>query len=246
MLIHGLGQCRLSWIRQLNSDLIERYQFVTYDLRGHGQSDKPTEERYYAQGRRWGDELAAVIGALKLRRAALVGWSLGGIVMLNYLTEHGHERIAAMNFVDAWTSLDPSVYTDEAGELTDTLRSSDLMSRLGGIKTFLRACFHVQPDPELFELMLTFNAMPPIEFYKGVQRVTLDASDAALRALPIPVVVTHGAKDRLFRTAVAQYTAQAVPGARLSIYENIGHSPFLEDSQRFNLELKTLLSRAFA
>lgn len=245
VLIHGLGQCRLSWIKQLTSDLGERYQIVTYDLRGHGQSDKPTQKQYYSEGRRWGDELAAVMDALKLGRAALVGWSLGGVVVLNYLAAHGHDRVAALNFVDAWTTLDPAVYTDEAEELTNALRSSDLMVRLEGIQNFLRACFHVLPDRDLFELLLSFNAMPPVEVYEGVEHVTLEGADAALRKLPIPVLVTQGANDRLFRVDVARYTAQAVPSAHLSIYPDIGHSPFLEDSRRFNQELKAFLSSAF-
>jgi non-heme chloroperoxidase len=70
ILIHGLNQCRLSWIRQLNSELAEHFQLVTYDLRGHGDSDKPTQTRYYAEGKRWGDELATVIEAASVHRPA--------------------------------------------------------------------------------------------------------------------------------------------------------------------------------
>lgn len=62
----------------------------------------------------------------------------------------------------------------------------------------------------------------------------------ALRALRIPVLVTHGARNRLFPIGMSRYIIDAVPGSWLSIYPNVGHSPFMEDSRRFNAELKAL------
>ena len=58
-----------------------------------------------------------------------------------------------------------------------------------------------------------------------------------LAELKVPVLVTHGAMDRIIAPAAGLYTAGTVPGARLSIYEGVGHSPFFEDAPRFNREL---------
>ena len=45
--IHGFSQSHLSWIKQVTSELAKEFHMVTYDLRGHGNSDKPFEpERY--------------------------------------------------------------------------------------------------------------------------------------------------------------------------------------------------------
>jgi non-heme chloroperoxidase len=41
LFIHGFGQSRLSWSKQTSSSLTEHYRVVTFDLRGHGNSDKP-------------------------------------------------------------------------------------------------------------------------------------------------------------------------------------------------------------
>jgi pimeloyl-ACP methyl ester carboxylesterase len=50
--------------------------------------------------------------------------------------------------------------------------------------------------------------------------------------------------DRIIAPAAGRYTASAVPGARLSIYEGVGHSPFFEDAPRFNRELAELTRAA--
>jgi pimeloyl-ACP methyl ester carboxylesterase len=54
------------------------------------------------------------------------------------------------------------------------------------------------------------------------------------------VLVTHGAKDKLITAAMARHTTETTPGARLSTYEDYGHSPFWEDTPRFNRELAEL------
>jgi len=42
----------------------------------------------------------------------------------------------------------------------------------------------------------------------------------------------------------AKYTASVIPGAKLSIYEGIGHAPFYEDAARFNTELTAFVREA--
>jgi pimeloyl-ACP methyl ester carboxylesterase len=50
--------------------------------------------------------------------------------------------------------------------------------------------------------------------------------------------------DRIVHPAIAAYTAARVPGARLSLYDGVGHSPFFEDPTRFNRELAAFVKAA--
>ena len=58
---------------------------VTYDLRGHGNSDKPLEPERYKDSKAWADELQAVMDATGIKRPVLAGWSYGGRIMADYL-----------------------------------------------------------------------------------------------------------------------------------------------------------------
>ena len=106
--IHGFSQSHLSWIKQVTSDLAKEFHMVTYDLRGHGNSDKPFEPERYGTSKAWGDELQAVMDATGLKRPVLVGWSYGGRVMADYLKIHGTAKLAGLNYVDAGQKGDPS------------------------------------------------------------------------------------------------------------------------------------------
>jgi non-heme chloroperoxidase len=47
LFIHGFSQSHMSWMRQVDSDLTKEFHIVTYDLRGHGNSDKPLDPGAY-------------------------------------------------------------------------------------------------------------------------------------------------------------------------------------------------------
>jgi pimeloyl-ACP methyl ester carboxylesterase len=84
--------------------------------------------------------------------------------------------------------------------------------------------------------MLAFNMMVPQKVRAGLAGRPLDATEM-MSKLKLPVLVTHGSEDRNSRLGAGQYTASVIPGAKLSVYEGIGHSPFYEDAPRFNTEL---------
>lgn len=239
LLIHGYAQAALSWDRQTRDpELAREFRLVAIDLRGHGMSDKPVGDAQYRTGRLWADDVKAVIDALGLRRPVLVGWSYGGRVMGDYLAAHGHGAIGAMNWVCAVSSSNPAGF-GRGGRFIGQMTSADPATAIRGTVSFLRECFEVQPTTGDFETMLAFNMMVPRHARMSLGGRTADY-DAQLRALDIPVLVTHGAKDKLITAAMARHTVGAVPNARLSSYEEIGHAPFWEDAPRFNRELAEL------
>jgi pimeloyl-ACP methyl ester carboxylesterase len=65
-----------------------------------------------------------------------------------------------------------------------------------------------------------------------------------LPQLKMPVLFTHGTDDQIVRLAMSEQAAARVPNARLSVYDNAGHIPFVEDTGRFNAELAAFVRAA--
>lgn len=57
ILVHGLLGSRLNWDAQVQSAELRQYRIITYDMRGHGLSDKPSGAEPYHDGNRWGTTL---------------------------------------------------------------------------------------------------------------------------------------------------------------------------------------------
>jgi non-heme chloroperoxidase len=238
--IHGLGQSHLSWKKQYESSLAKEFRILTYDLRGHGDSGKPSEPDMYSEGKRWGDDLRAVISAAGFKKPTLVAWSLGGVVVLNYLHTYGGKDLAGVVFVDAIVGIKPEFLS--SNDLFPPLFADDLLERSYAIANFLRACFHKQPDQNDFELMLTYNAMVPVVAHRALRRVTIEGSEESLKSLEHPVLIVQGEKDSLVTKSMALYAHRLLQNSKIKIYSDSGHSPFFEEAARFNQDLHTFVS----
>jgi len=98
VLIHGLGDSRRLWDR-LARDLASDRRIVSYDLRGHGESDVPPDPSAYSMPIFVAD-LRALLDELALDRALLVGFSLGGAVALHFALAHP-DRVAGLAVLNA-------------------------------------------------------------------------------------------------------------------------------------------------
>jgi non-heme chloroperoxidase len=240
--IHGFSQSHLSWMRQTDGELAKDFHIVTYDLRGHGNSDKPLEAARYRDSKAWGDEVQAVIDAAGLKRPVLVGWSYAGRVISDYVATHGADGISGIDFVDASIKFIPEYVGDNLKNLP-LMASEDMLTNINATRVFLHGCFSKQPSADDFETMLAFNMMVPPKVRAGLGGRPLDATEI-MSKLTIPVLVSHGAEDKNAKLDTAKYTASVIPGAKLSVYDGIGHSPFYEDAPRFNSELAAFVRTA--
>jgi len=242
LFIHGFSQSYMSWMRQYESDLARDFHMVTYDLRGHGNSDKPLDAARYRDAKAWADEVQAVMDAAGFKRPVLVGWSYAGRVISDYVTTYGAGKLAGINFVDASIKFIPEFVGDNLKNLP-LMTSEDLAINIAATRAFVRGCFSIQPGTDDFETMLSFNMMVPPKVRAGLGGRPLDATEV-MSKLKIPVLVTHGAEDKNSKLGNAKYTASVIPGAKLSVYEGTGHSPFYEAPARFNAELAAFVREA--
>src|SRR5262245_54372233 len=86
LLSHGYGATSRMWQGQVAA-LTDRYQIITWDMRGHGQSGDPADAALYSQALTVGD-MAAVLDACGADHAVIGGLSLGGVMSLAFHIVH--------------------------------------------------------------------------------------------------------------------------------------------------------------
>jgi non-heme chloroperoxidase len=235
LLLHGFSQSHGCWMKQLTSTLTHEFRLVTYDLRGHGDSDKPEDPLFYREPRRWADEVDAVIRHTKLHKPIVIAWSYSGRVLLDYLTEHSDSTLSGLILVNATTCTDPEVLGPAISVLRQ-MSDPDPAISLAGTKALLAACvMRPLPEDEL-TFMLAYNAAVPALIRANLRRPPLQYA-AVLQALRLPTLIIHGALDQINLQTMAEYTLRQVPAANLIIYEDAGHMPFWECPERFNRDV---------
>ncbi|WP_338910227.1 alpha/beta hydrolase [Mycetohabitans rhizoxinica] len=244
LFIHGLRQSRLSWEKQFADPALRHFRMVGFDLRGHGDSDKPVSLEAYSEADRWADDVAAVIAGAKLRRPVLVGWSLGGFVAGAYLRKYGGAAIAGVNLVDAVTNLSPDLLTAEAAAFTSTTTSHDFAVRTAATAEFLAACFHRPPTEVEMQRMLVVNGMTARAVNEGFIKTQTPDFEPVFKAYSGPILLTHGLHDRLVRLAMSERIKSIHANSRLSLFFESGHSPFYEEPVRYGQELAGFVAAA--
>lgn len=244
--VHGWSQCDMCWGAQVSGPLAARFRMVTFDNRGHGMSDKPLDPGCYTDERLWADDLAAVIEHTGLERPVLVAWSYGGYIVADYIRAHGDAGIAGIDLVGGAVLLRAPTFDHIGpGFLNNAMDAcaSDLRTNIGAIRRFLRACT-VQPlDDGPWSAALCWNMVVPADIRGALITREIDAT-GVLSSLSVPVLVTHGREDAIVLPSMAQHVLEQCPSAVASWYDGVGHMPFIENAERFNLELAGFVERA--
>lgn len=245
LFIHGFSQCSQCWERQFGDpQLSRRFRLAAFDIRGHGASEKPADPQHYAEDRQFADDVKSVMDALGLKRPVLVGWSYAGRIVEDYLEAYGTARLAGINFVCARTNNQPEFVGPGNDHLAGMI-GADASADLEATRHFVRACFANEQPPSAIERAVAYNMLVPAHI-RAAHLSRPPSDGAVLPKIDVPVLVTQGDQDLLVSKGLGELTAALVPGATLSMYPGVGHTPFVEDAERFNRELAEFVTRANA
>jgi pimeloyl-ACP methyl ester carboxylesterase len=229
----------MSWRRQLESDLTDRFRLVAMDLRGHGQSEKPRDA--YGDSRLWADDVQAVIRGLDLDRPILVGWSYGPLVILDYIRHHGEERLGGSVFVGGVTKLGSeeaaSVLGPDFLALIPGFFSPDAEENVRALGGLLSQCFVRDLSADERYLMMGYNLSVPSHVRQALFSRALD-NDDLLPALKRPVLIAHGAKDTVVSPTVIERQMSRIPRREVRLFEGSGHGVAWDDAESFNRALR--------
>jgi pimeloyl-ACP methyl ester carboxylesterase len=244
--IHGFTGSLLSWERQLAGSLTSDFRLVAYDLRGHGASDKPLDPAKYTDGTLWADDLDALIRGMHVDRPVLVGWSYGGYVIADYLRKYGDGALGGIVFVGAVTKQGTaeaaSYLSDDLLALFPDVLSADVQKSIEGTRSLTRMFAHPLQGTLWEHAFGGAMMVPPVVRVAMFSRV-LD-NDDVLAHVHVPTLVVQGAADQLVRTSAAAHIAATVPGAKLVVYDGVGHGVQFDAPERFNRDLAAFVQAA--
>jgi pimeloyl-ACP methyl ester carboxylesterase len=107
VLIHGYtGYARGNWFDNgIAAELAKTHRVIALDCRGHGQSDKPHDTNLY--GPQMENDVIELMDHLRIRRAHIHGYSMGGDILTQILVRHPERVITAIYGGDGVEEVDP-------------------------------------------------------------------------------------------------------------------------------------------
>ena len=241
ILVHGLGMTRQMWDGQWPA-LTGRFQAVRYDLLGHGASDKPRDAYSLA---RFADQTAALMDGLGIERAALVGFSLGGMIVRAFALAHP-ERVTALAILN-------SAHGRTEEERAAVLMRVEQAAREGPRTTVDAALArwftpsYGASHPEVLDRVRRWILANDREVYPLIYRVLAEGDvelAEAVAAIRSPTLVMTGSEDHGNSPDMARRMAALIPGARCEIVAGLRHMGLAEDPEAFNGPLVSFLEEA--
>ena len=239
VLLHGITLRSEIWTYQLR-DLAARFRVIALDQRGHGRSRAGSDGYSLAL---LGDDTAAVLEALDLRDAILVGHSMGGMGLMQLCGDHADvlaERVAGVVFLSTSPGLAlPGVVASASAKVVEE------MARRGERKGWdvrmyrfppndlsyllARGAFGRSPSNTHIEWTRRMLAETAVEAsYRSGLALAAHDGRAALEDLKVPALVIVGTKDKVTPPKLARRIADALPDGRLEVLRDAGHQIMLE------------------
>ena len=237
--VHEFAHDMRSWEPQLRY-FSRRYRCIAYNARGYPPSDVPASPSQYSQAIAT-DDIANVMRHLGVRKAHVIGCSMGGYATLHFgLRYAGMAR--SLTVIGAGYGSDP----DKRAQF---LRDTEVMARrfeaLGtpeAIKVYQVGPARVRlqnKDPRAFqEFCEEFAGHPALgsaNTLRGVQakRPTIYSLERGLRRMKVPTHILSGDEDNnCLEPGI--FIKRACPAARLTVVPGTGHAVNVEEPDLFN------------
>lgn len=233
LFIHGAGGNAAVWHHQMAA-FANTHRVLALDLPGFGRTPPIAPERFAES---LAGAPAAVLDAAGLERTSLVCQSLGGWFGLRLALERP-ERVERLVLSCTMASVahPPALASFQA--------AMPLMGARGPASLALPQSF-IAAQPAAAYLYEQINAFsPPLDPALGGLAFAPDTLIPVerLQAVRRPVLILAGALDPIWPPAALEGLVSAFPDARMHVFEDCGHSPYVEAPDAFNAAVAAFLA----
>jgi pimeloyl-ACP methyl ester carboxylesterase len=241
VLIHGWPLSDAMYEYQYQSLAAKGFRVIGISLRGFGESSRPYGKYNFDV---FSDDIKVVLEKLQIKDATLGGFSMGGAVVLHYITKYKAAHISKLALFAAaapsWKQRSDYPYgisdADVAGliQATQTNRQ-DLIAGFGA--AFPAKEGGITKNQEKWLETINLQAWP----FAITQSITA-LRDLDLRPelskITIPVAIFQGTQDKLVPYVLAEQLQKGIRNSYIVKFENSGHALFVEEAEKFNTELE--------
>jgi pimeloyl-ACP methyl ester carboxylesterase len=229
VLIHGYTDNARDWV-PLIPYLNKHYRLIVVDIRGHGRSDQP--ECCYAKID-FAYDIKLLLDFLHIRKADIVGHSLGSMIT-QVLAEQWPERVRRVILIASTGGPKPgTVPKPPSYDFAAQIRK--LHEPIDPDSPFMIEWW-ASPTPvneEFIRRQRRDAANIPLGVWLAVLEQGANPADlqSTLPKLKAPALLIWGSKDPIMEEEVRQSLREALPGAKVKIFEGLGHNPFWEEPE---------------
>ena len=241
---HGWPLNSDAWDGQMLFLAQHGYRCIGVDRRGHGRSNQPSTGNNMDG---YADDLAAVIEALGLRDATLVGHSTGGGEVARYIGRHGTKRVAKAVLVAAVPPIMLKSATNPEGlpiEVFDKLRSDLTRNPSQFYKDLARPFYGANrpganvPQGTLDQFWLWSMQAGLLNAYESIKAFSETDFTEDLKKFDVPTLVMHGEDDQIVPVKdSARKSARLIRGAKEIYYPGAPHGLTATHQDQVNADL---------
>ncbi len=229
LLTHGYSSTGRAWTDQHRA-LGEGYRVMSWDMRGHGETESPDDPALYSHDLTVAD-MHGLFVHLGVERAVVGGLSLGGTMSLAFYRRHP-AMVRALIICDSGPGYRNADARAEWNRRA-AARAADLETR--GLEVLSGGSRDMQ------EAMRRHRSAQGLAHAARGMLAQRDSSIIdSLPDIRVPTLVIVGDRDTSF-VAPCEYMAKKIPGARLEVISDAGHSSNLDQPEAFNRVVRAFL-----
>ncbi|HWP60846.1 MAG TPA: alpha/beta fold hydrolase [Candidatus Acidoferrales bacterium] len=245
--IHGFGTSLETW-RFIAPPLERQFRLVLLDLKGHGLSDRPLDERYSIQAQ--AEIVLGLMRHLHLKQAVLVGHSFGAAVAVRAALEDGaRELVSGLVLIGGSLDADRLPFAFNLlrapllGWLSLKLTTASFRTRM-----MLKRVYHddSKVTDDLVELYAKYQRGAGAHYMllKTAQQIVppdLRLLEAKARKMELPAINIWGTQDKVITRASAEAVCGVLRNCAFIALEGVGHIPQEEAPEQVVVLLKEFL-----
>ncbi len=228
LLTHGFA-ASAEMFAKVVGPLSESNTVITWDQRGHGRSDYPTDPASYSPALAVGD-IAALLDAADVDAAVIGGHSLGGYLSFEFLLAHP-ERTMGLVLIGSGPGFRRDEGRDGWNDYADKIAVSYERKGLAALA-----------DSEELDPSIHRDATGLVLAARHVLKQHDGRVMESLPSITVPTLVLVGADDAAFLGS-SQYMAAKIPGAELAVIDGAAHAPPVSQPAAFSEAVLGFLGR---